>query len=100
MQSGQILLSAHPKARRTAMSNPAGKVAIVTGASRGISGKRLYSPEMAGCSPTDRAFLTFIGALPATLPRFDWREPSELPVEQPVKFELAVNLKAAKALVL
>jgi putative tryptophan/tyrosine transport system substrate-binding protein len=24
--------------------------------------------------------------------------PSELPVEQPVKFELAVNLKAAKAL--
>ncbi len=25
-------------------------------------------------------------------------KPSELPVEQPVKFELAVNLKAAKAL--
>ena len=34
------------------------------------SGKRLYSPGTAGCSPTDRAFLTCIGALPVTLPRF------------------------------
>ena len=53
--------------------------------------------QAASCR-TAQACPIYSGALPAMWTRFCGTRPADLPLEQPTKFELVVNLKTAKAL--